>query len=323
MRKCNGCGSVVGGSVCPACGTNLDEMPPPPGPGTPAQKATPPPLPPAFVSPSQMPAAPPSYPPPDVVRCPTGHVSAPGAKFCGQCGFALVGAADLPPMPPSPPAFGAGPSPESSEQPPSKSQPRKWPVLVAGVGLLAVLVAAGAWSVLLRPSNDEKYIEALEEAGVRSEFQTDRAAVLRAESLCEEFEASGEPKGGAIENAAAEFYCPQWLDGFQVLETTTISGTFDVIDSDYYSYADGAFCEGDGGYGDINGTTQVVVTSGSGDNLTRTELGSGSVDGGRCSYAFSFEVTEGEEIYVVAVGDRGESTYTFDELKEGLALSLG
>ena len=205
----------------------------------------------------------------------------------------------------------------------SKSRSRKWPVLVVGVGLLAALVAAGAWWTMLRPSNEDKYIEALEEAGVRSEFQTDRAAVLRAESLCEEFEASGEPKGGAIENAAVEFYCPQWLDGFQVLETTTISGTFDVVDSDEYAYeSDGSYCEGEGGYGDINGSTQVVVTNGDGDSITRTELGAGTVDGVSCHFEFSFEVTEGEEMYVVAVGDRGESTYTFDELKEGLALSL-
>jgi hypothetical protein len=197
-------------------------------------------------------------------------------------------------------------------------------LLVVGVGVLAAIVAAGAWWTLLRPSTEDQYIEALEEAGVRSEFQTDRAAVLRAQALCEEFDASGEPKGGAVENAAVEFYCPQWLDGFQVLETTTITGTFEVIDSDEYRYeSDGSYCEGEGGYGDINASTQVVVTNGDGDSITRTELGPGVVDGLSCKYEFSFEVTEGEDMYVVAVGDRGETTYTFDELKEGPALSLG
>jgi hypothetical protein len=200
----------------------------------------------------------------------------------------------------------------------------RWPFVFVGLGALAAVVAGGVWWTLLRPATDDQYIEALEEAGVRSEFQTDKAAVLRAQALCEEFDSSGEPKGGAIENAAVEFYCPQWLDEFQVLETTTITGTFEVIDADEYAYqSDGSYCEGEGGYGDINASTQVVVTNGDGDNITRTELGAGAVDGVSCVYEFSFQVTEGEDLYVVAVGDRGESTYTFDELKEGLGLSLG
>lgn len=80
------------------------------------------------------------------------------------------------------------------------------------------------------------------------------------------------------------------FDGFQVLETTTISGTFDVVDSDeLYAYeSDGSYCEGEGGYGDINGSTQVVVTNGDGDSITRTELGAGTVDGVSCHFEFSF-----------------------------------
>lgn len=175
-------------------------------------KWTPPPLPPAFASPPRCPPGPPTYepaaaelpdPPSNIVRCPAGHVSAPGTKFCGQCGVALTGVGAAPP---APPRFGTGPAPST----PAPDEP----VEVA----VAEVACAGRWrrpsgrrwwqqghgGRCVRPSNEDKYIEALEEAGVRSEFQTDRAAVLRAESLCEEFEASGEPKGGAIEDAAVE-----------------------------------------------------------------------------------------------------------------------
>jgi hypothetical protein len=330
MSQCSGCGSVVSGSVCPVCGTRLDDAAVTPAPPKQGPTATTPALPPEFSSP-QMPAGPPTYAPPveqlsepqsSIVSCPAGHISATGNSFCGQCGAALSTAA---PTPPPPSAFGASTLPSAPAAPPSdRPARRKWPLLVLGVGVLAAFIAAGAWWTLLRPNTEDQYIEALEEAGVRSEFQTDRSAVLRAEALCEEFGATGEPKGGAAENAAVEFYCPQWLDGFQVLETATITGTFEVIDSDEYSYkSDGSYCEGEGGYGDINASTQVVVTNGEDDSLTRTELGPGVVDGLSCKYEFSFEVTEGEDMYVVAVGDRGESTYSFDELKEGLALSLG
>ena len=159
---------------------------------------------------------------------------------------------------------------------------------------------------------------------MHSEFQTDRAAVLRAESICEEFDSSGEPKGGVVEHAAAEYYCSQWLDGFKLLETTTISGTFAVIDFDeYYSSDDGDSCQGEGGYGDINSSTQVILSNGTGDIITRSNLGPGEVQDSICTYSFELEVTEGEESYVLAVGDRGESTYSFEDLKSGVELSLG
>ena len=341
MKQCTTCGSVVSGDVCPACGTPLapTAAPPPyrpiePGPGQsgppptardagPAQQSGPAP------SGEGLPGAPAAQPG-GATTCPQGHAVAAKAKFCPECGSptAAEPARQAPSVPPplggTPPATPGGPGVSfasgSDESPKSR---RRWPLVVGVVAVLAVGAAAG-WALLLRPSTEDQHLEALEEAGVRSEFQTDRAAVLRAESICEEFDNSGEPRGGVVEHAAAEHYCPEWIDGFQLLETTTINGTFAVIDFDEYLYADdGDSCQGEGGYGDINSSTQVVLSNGTGDIITRSNLGPGEVQDSICTYSFELEVTEGEESYVLAVGDRGETTYSFDDLKAGVELSLG
>ena len=97
-----------------------------------------------------------------------------------------------------------------------------------------------------------------------------------------------------------------------------------VLDYDEYLYDDdGDSCRGEGGYSDINSSTQVVLSNGTGDIITRSNLGPGVVRNSACTYSFELEVTEGEESYVLAVGDRGEMTHTFDELKSGVELSLG
>lgn len=344
MKQCTTCGSVVSGDVCPACGTPLApaQVPPPYQP-TDANAGVGqggPPLasddsvlevrPAASPAASKKPQGTPTAQTLGAARCPQGHSVAEGAKFCGECGSptAVEPIGQAPGVPPplggSPPLAMGGLDPLRG---PSADEPRKsrrrWPMVLGAFAVLAVGAAAG-WALLLRPSTQDQYLEALDEAGVRSEFQTDRAATLRAESVCEEFDSSGEPRGGVIEHAAAEHYCPEWMDGFQLLETTTITGTFAVLDSDEYRYADdGDFCEGEGGYGDINSSTQVVLSNSTGDIITRSNLGPGLIDSRMCVYSFELEVTEGEDSYVLAVGDRGESTYSFDDLKSGVDLSLG
>jgi hypothetical protein len=55
--------------------------------------------------------------------------------------------------------------------------------------------------------------------------------------------------------------------------------------------------------------------NGKGDILATTFLEAG--DGGRflCTFRFSFDVTEGEDRYVVSVSRRGEMSYSFADLK--------
>ena len=85
-------------------------------------------------------------------------------------------------------------------------------------------------------------------------------------------------------------------------------------------------CEGHAGYGDLNSSTQVVVKDNHGNEVTRTELGVGidtsdEILGG-CLFKFEFEVTKGPKYFVVSVGRRGETQYTYKELSEPGAIEL-
>lgn len=115
----------------------------------------------------------------------------------------------------------------------------------------------------------------------------------------------------------------------------TVHGTFTISNASYDSsnefedpnYTGGINgCEGDGGYGDLNSITQVVVKDDQGDEVARTELGEGheSDDGifSECKFKFQFDVTKGSKYFVVSVGHRGESKYTYEELSEPEAISL-
>ena len=112
------------------------------------------------------------------------------------------------------------------------------------------------------------------------------------------------------------------------------NGNYDVsnefADPNYQSDGNGG-CEGGSGYSDLNATTQVVVKDNVGKELTRTELGEGSDHGsqlstsGTCIFHFRFTVPEGSPYYVVSVGRRGESKYTFKQLQTpgSIALIIG
>ena len=110
-------------------------------------------------------------------------------------------------------------------------------------------------------------------------------------------------------------------------ETIRVEGTFLLQDTDSAQ----AGCDGQGGYGDINSITPVVIETATGEIVDRTELGSGNVVPGAfsntqaCEFSFTFEVTEGDDDgqgFVVKVGDRGESLHSFEELMQPGAVAL-
>jgi len=250
------------------------------------------------------------------MRCANGHDNPEGNQFCGTCG-----------APVAPPASAAvAPDEPAPAPPPPPAKRRRGRKLVFALLALVVLAAGGAaaYAVANRESDEDRYLAALAEVP-EAEFPTPRAAVLHAESTCEAFESTGDPKGGPVEQVAVEHYCPDWAEDFRLLETVEVEGTFTVDDFDEYYLMDaGDPCSGDGGYGDINSSTRVLVTNAAGDTLARTSLGVGEATGrGECRFTFRFEATEGEDMYIVAVGDRGEQDYSFDELKDGPALYLG
>jgi hypothetical protein len=123
-----------------------------------------------------------------------------------------------------------------------------------------------------------------------------------------------------------QVYCPKFLPGFRVLQQTTVSGTFTLIDSIYSTgiYSFGSICWGTGGFSDIRQGTQVTVTNGAGTTLTTAAFSAGTGNSNQCVFKFSLPITEGENSYIVSVSHRGTQTYTFPTLvTTGINMSLG
>lgn len=209
---------------------------------------------------------------------------------------------------------------------------RIW-VAVAAVALGVVLVGAGVGAYMYvnrdRTTVDERYLAALRMDGFSGEFNSDANAVAHGKQVCRELEEGSPQQGMPADEVAVQYFCPQFSEGFHVLETATITGSFTINDENPNSYSpaidvDGGSCTGAGGYSDVDAGTPVTVKNGKGETLTTTFLEEG--EGGRfmCSFRMQFEVTEGQDRYVVSVGRRGELSYSFDELKaNGVALVLG
>lgn len=203
------------------------------------------------------------------------------------------------------------------------------------LALLTVVVLATAGTVVAlyltreRESTDDKYLSAIRAAGFTGEFNSDANAVAHAKQTCRKLEDGGAQQGMPVDEVAVAHYCAQFSDGFHVLETITVTGSLTIVD-DSPSYTSpaidvsGATCTGAGGYSDIRPGNQLAVKNGQGDVLTTTLLESGAGGRYRCSFSFSFEVTEGEDRYIVSMDRRGEFSYSFGDLKSsGVGLTLG
>ncbi|HVX19148.1 MAG TPA: hypothetical protein VHA73_14045 [Acidimicrobiales bacterium] len=104
--------------------------------------------------------------------------------------------------------------------------------------------------------------------------------------------------------------------------TATIHGTF-VLHGDYDSLSTDALgCIGDGGYGDINSSTSVVLTNKEGKEVDRAPLGPGSLDGDDCTFHFTLKATKGSDYYLITISHRGQQQYTWKELTEPDAVSI-
>jgi Protein of unknown function (DUF732) len=180
-----------------------------------------------------------------------------------------------------------------------------------------------------RESVDDTYLAALRRSGLSGEFNSDANAVAHGKQVCRQLEDGAPQQGMPVDQVAVDYYCPQFTEGFHVLETATVTGSFTLRDDSPNMYApaitvSGSSCSGSGGYSDIDEGRQVTVKNGKGDILTTTVLESG--EGGRflCTFKFWFDITEGEDRYVVTVSRRGDMSYSFAELKDnGVSLVLG
>ncbi len=154
------------------------------------------------------------------------------------------------------------------------------------------------------------------------EWATDRAAINAGYRVCERLD-NGEPARGSLtDQIAVEHLCPDYRVGFRTLEQSRIRGSFTVIDSDFRGRRSGRSCSPSGGYSDINRSTQVVVRNTEDMELGRADLGAGTISSLGCKFSFSLTLTEGEDLYLVTVGRRGEIAYTWEELRRPNAIDL-
>jgi hypothetical protein len=221
--------------------------------------------------------------------------------------------------------------PDYVEVPATKTSIRlSWPATGATT-VIVVLAAAMVWGIQrgrepAPPSPEAGYLSALKDAGLANTFNSDAGAVAHGRQVCRQLEDGGAEQGLPADKFAVDAFCPKFAEGFHVLESATATGTFVLMDSSGVGAiaTDGTACEGADGFSDIGHDTQVAVRNGKNEILATTTLGQGKGDSAKCIFSFSFPVTEGQDRYVVSVGNRGEFSYSFQQLRAaGIQIHLG
>ncbi|HTY28603.1 MAG TPA: DUF732 domain-containing protein [Mycobacterium sp.] len=205
-----------------------------------------------------------------------------------------------------------------------------WPATGATTAII-VMVAMVAWVLWAdrhksAPPPEAGYLAALENAGLSKEFNSPANAVAHGHDVCRQLERGGPQQGLPADKIAVDAFCPQFNEGFRILESTTASGIFVLTDSLGMQAiaSDGSSCEGADGYSDVGPSTPVTVKNGKGELLATTALGVGKGDSTSCTFSFSFPITEGQDRYIVSVGRRGDFAYSFEQLRShGVQIRLG
>jgi hypothetical protein len=112
------------------------------------------------------------------------------------------------------------------------------------------------------------------------------------------------------------------------VEEHTLSGSVLLVDSSYFAREPGSPCTGEGGYSDLGGGAQVVLSDDKGETLSTGRLSAGEFDGVGCVFSFALEDVTRSDFYglTVASGTRGQLQYSYEELAEGdwsVQLSIG
>jgi len=121
------------------------------------------------------------------------------------------------------------------------------------------------------------------------------------------------------------------LSGWAIVrgvEEHTLSGSLLLVDSGYGALAAGRPCSGEGGYADLDGGAQVVLTDDRGETLSTGRLSAGEYDGLGCVFSFALEDVTRADFYGLSIagGNRGQLQYSYEELSEAdwsLQLSIG
>lgn len=206
-----------------------------------------------------------------------------------------------------------------------------------GTGVAAgiiVLLALVFWALRVQHHGQSQppetiYLSALHDAGLAGQFNSDANAIAHGNQVCRQLGDGGPQQGLAADKIAVDVFCPRFSQGFRVLETAMVTGTFVLTgggpNAEISSIAsDATSCHGVEGYSDIDRSTAVIVRNGSGAILGTTVLGDGHGDDRACTFSFTFPITEGQDRYVVSVSHRGEFIYTYDQLaNQGVHIRLG
>lgn len=102
--------------------------------------------------------------------------------------------------------------------------------------------------------------------------------------------------------------------------TFTLKGTLALTAGQYWSSS--GSCTGNEGYTDITDGDHVVVTDQAGQTIGVGQLLAGTVHGQTCVFILGVSVPDGKPFYQVSVAGRGAQTFTAEQAKAGIALSL-
>jgi hypothetical protein len=221
--------------------------------------------------------------------------------------------------------------PDYVELPAARSSIRSTWLATGAATAIIVMVAAVAWGLLWSryrpaPPPDVGYLQALQTAGLSNQFSSDANAVAHGHDVCRQLEGGGPQQGLPADKIAVDSFCPQFNEGFRVLESATVSGVFVLTDGLGMGAiaVDGSSCRGTDGYSDVGSSTPVTVKNGKGEVLATTALGVGTGNAASCTFSFTFPITEGQDRYIVSLGQRGDFSYTFEQLRSrGVQVHLG
>lgn len=116
-----------------------------------------------------------------------------------------------------------------------------------------------------------------------------------------------------------------WGAGVFGSKTFTITGTISLGSSVTVSLTPGFACEGSRGYSNIGPNSPVTVKDETGTLVaTGDMIGSTRPSTSRCLLEFAIdEVPAGKKYYLVEIARRGELSYTEEEAREPLRLTIG
>lgn len=201
------------------------------------------------------------------------------------------------------------------------------------------LIIGFLFLIIISCSNtDSQYIDALKDNDFFSEYAGETQAITLAQKKCESINNGASNSGPNYEKIGIEYYCPEYLETFRVLEIGFPYVGIKIVlapepyDFDFPIQGPTSSCSGTGGYRDINENLDITLNDADGKRVAKAnhvyslgnhldELGDGYVDElFRCELLFEFtnidEVDTG--YYTLILDDRGEAEYTWSEFTRGI-----